>query len=105
MRKPIVEFIRGDLLLISAIGFHAPDLHRAASFRIEVNVLAVRSIVRTVIEAFGGGQSFLYAAVSWHRVNIKFPVPLGTIRDRRAIGRPTMPIRRRQACELARRAA
>ncbi len=56
MWKPIVEFVRGHLFLIGAIGFHAPDLHRAGALRVEVNEFAVRRIVRAVIKTFGKGE-------------------------------------------------
>lgn len=41
VREPIVEVVEGDLLLLAAIGMHAPDLHVAGALGIEINVFAI----------------------------------------------------------------
>src|SRR5579863_2848605 len=52
MGKPVIEFIIGYLFLIFSIRFHPPDLHGTRPDRIEINVFAVRSVLRSVVQAF-----------------------------------------------------
>src|SRR5712671_2591122 len=93
MRKPIIQFIRSHLLLLAAVRMHAPDLHRAAPVRIEINPLAIRRIIRTVIQSVRARQASLSPAVQWNGVNIKVAVSLGAISKRLAVRRPAVPIR------------
>src|SRR5438046_2247094 len=93
MREPVVEFIRGHLLLLAAIRMHAPDLHPAAPVRIEINPLAIRRIIRTVIQSIRARQASLSPAVQWNGVDIEVAISLGTISERQAVRRPAVPIR------------
>src|SRR2546426_8589510 len=77
MRKPIVDFVRGDLFLLAAVCAHPPDLHRAAALGIEVNELAVGRIVRAVVESLGGRETPFFAAGCGNRVDVEITMPLG----------------------------
>ena len=41
MGEPIVVFVVGQLLLIAAVGLHAPELHFPAAYGIEVDEFSV----------------------------------------------------------------
>src|SRR5712691_5725344 len=92
MRKPVVEFVRGDLLLAGPIWAHAPNLHRAAALRIEVDELAVGGIIRAVIKSIRGGEPRLFAAIRGNSVNVEVAIALRAVSERFAVGRPAVPI-------------
>src|SRR3984893_11329123 len=95
VRKPVIEIVGENLLLLAAIGLHAPDLHMSGAFGVEVDVVAVRRVFGAVIQAFGRGQARLFAARYGDRVNIKVAIALADKGERLAVGRPTSPGRRR----------
>src|SRR5712692_2296458 len=97
MRKPVVVFVRGDLLLAGPIRAHAPNLHRAAALRIEVDELAVGRIIRAVIKSLRGGEPRLFAATRGNGVNVEVAIALRAVSQRFAVGRPSVPIRGTQA--------
>src|SRR5262245_33615610 len=49
VRKPIIELIVGDLLVLGAVRPDSPDLHRAAARGVEVDVLPIRRILSPVV--------------------------------------------------------
>ena len=93
--EPVVEVVGEDLLLLAAIGLHAPDLHVSSTLGVEVNVFAVRRIFGTVIQSLGRGETDLFATGCGDCIDIKFAVALADEGERLAVGRPTMPVRRR----------
>src|SRR6266568_7932176 len=105
MRKPVVVFVRGDLLLAGPIRAHAPNLHRAAALRIEVDELAIGRIIRAVIESLRGGQPRLFAAIRGNGVNVEVAVAFRAVSQRFAVGRPAVPIRGTEASDAFGRAA
>src|SRR5262249_25057242 len=78
--------------LLSTISAHSPDLHRPAAFGIEIDELAVRRIIRSIVEARGGGEARLGAARDGNGVDIKFLVALGTVNEGLRVRRPSVPI-------------
>src|SRR6266850_7596926 len=90
--KPVVEFVRGQLCLVSAISLHPPDLHRARALGIEIDELSVRRIVWPVIETFRVSEAFFLSAFDRDRVNIEFAIALAAKGERQTVRRPTMPI-------------
>src|SRR3954468_8233245 len=67
----IDSILIGDLLGRRAIGLHSPDLQLAGARRIEIDELAVRRVVRSVIQSIRG-QPMLGTAVDWHGENVSF---------------------------------
>src|ERR1041385_9243603 len=63
VREPIVELIGRDLFLLRAVGFHSPDLHTPGAFGIEIEPVAVRRVVRAVIESFCISQTFFFTPI------------------------------------------
>src|SRR6266404_3629093 len=49
VREPVIVIVICDLLLLTSVRFHAPDLHCAAARRVKVDVLSVRAILRAVV--------------------------------------------------------
>src|ERR1700684_731273 len=84
---------------------HAPNLHRAGALGIEVNIFSVGRKFRTVVEAGRGGKASFIAAGSENGVDVEFSIALTGERERLAVGRPTVPIRRRALRDAARRAS
>ena|SRR5438477_8775367 len=94
VRKPIVRIVGGHAFLIGAVGMHAPDLHGAGTLRIEIDVLAIWRIVRSVVQAFGRGQANFFSAGSGNAENIEVAISFTDKGERLAIRRPSVPIRR-----------
>ena len=59
VRKPVVEFVVGDLFLCAAVGLHSPDLHFSTSGGVEVNVSPIRGKLRTIVQAGRIGEANL----------------------------------------------
>src|SRR6202035_1586029 len=79
VRKPVVELIRSNLLLLASVGPHAPDLHAAGPFGIEVDVLAVRRILGAIVQTLRRGQARFFgsgASGSSYRVDIEVAISL-----------------------------
>src|SRR5712671_7171315 len=85
MREPVVQFIRRDLFLFGAVGFHPPDLHRAGTLRVEVNIFSVRRVIRSVIESFRVREAFFLPASRCDGINIELAVALGAINQSSAV--------------------
>src|ERR1700676_1074716 len=100
MRKPIIEFIIGNLLLVLAVWFHTPDLHRTRANGIKINVFSVRRVFRTIIQALDIGQPDFLSASRWYFIHIKFSVAFTTEYKEIAIRRPSMQIGRPFWCNL-----
>src|SRR5256885_11517533 len=83
------------------------SLHDALpiSLGVEVNVIPVGRIFRTIVQSLGGRQLLLLAACRGNRVDIEIAVPLADERKCLSIRRPAMPIRRRLLRDASRRAA
>src|SRR5258705_1926154 len=105
MRKPVVELVGRDLLLLAAVGSHAPDLHRAAALGVEINPAAIGGVVRAIVEAFCSREPRLPAAAGSNAVNVELAVAFGAIDERLSIGRPALPIGRTGVCDATRQAA
>src|SRR2546423_1606376 len=105
MRKPVVKRIRGHLFLLATIGLHPPDLHAARSVGIEVNKLAVRGVVRPIIESFSRSQALLFAPIERDCIDVKLAVSFGTVGEGGPVGRRAMPIRWPKPGKLARHTA
>src|SRR5882762_2023057 len=105
VREPVVEIVGKYLLLVASVRLHSPDLHTACALGVEVNIFPFGRVFRTVIKAFGYGQSGLFAASCGYRVDVELAVALGNECERLSIRRPTMPIRRRFLRDAARRSA
>src|SRR6266566_4433969 len=93
--EPVVIVVGENLLLITAVGLHAPDLHVSGALGVEVNVLAVGRILGTIVETHRGGEACFFSARDWNCVDVEFTVALTDKGEGLAIRRPTMPIRRR----------
>src|SRR5207247_6694380 len=94
-----------NLLLFASVGSHSPDLHMPGALGVEVNVIPVGRIFRTIVQSLGGRQLLLLAACRGNRVDIEIAVPLADERKCLSIRRPAMPIRRRLLRDASRRAA
>src|SRR6185437_3016911 len=95
MRKPIVELVCCDLLLLAAVSVHAPYLHAARTLGVEVNEISIRRIFRTVVQTLGSGQTRFFAPGDRDGVDVKVIVALADERQGFSIRRPAMPVRRR----------
>jgi len=106
VRKPVYKLVvESHLLRVAPIRLRSPHFHAAASFRIEVDVVAVRGIVQPVIKSRGVGKpSFFPRAglLRGNRINIKLALSFSAIDQRLPIRRPAMPIRRALAGNLFR---
>src|ERR1700722_14644854 len=71
VRKPVIEIIMRNLLLLAPIGMHAPDLHVPGALGIEINKFPVRRIFWPVVQSLGGGPPRLLAARRRNRIDIK----------------------------------
>src|SRR5580700_515712 len=105
VREPIIQFVRRDLLLLAAVWAHAPDLRQAGTLGVEVNVFSVGRIFRAVVEAFRGRQPRLVAARDRNTVDVELTAALANEREPGAVGRPTVPIRRKILGDAPGRAA
>src|ERR1700722_18705132 len=105
VRKPVIEIIGEDLLLLASVGFHSPDLHTAGALGVEINIFTVRRIFGTIVEAFGGREPCLFSAGRRNRIDIEVSLTLANERQRFTVGRPAVPIRWRLLRDAARRAA
>src|SRR6267142_4117804 len=96
MREPALDaLVRRDLRLLRTIDLHPPDLHRPGPLGVEVDVLPIRRVLRTVVFSSRGGQSLLRAAVNGDGVDVEVAVALRAVRDGPAVRRPPVKIRRR----------
>src|SRR5258708_37072094 len=86
MREPVIPLVGRKLLLPGAIRAHPPDLHLPGALGVEVDILAVWRVLRSVVEALGRRQTSLRAAIDPDRVNIKFAVALPGERQSPPIG-------------------
>src|SRR6266487_2414180 len=102
--KPIIGLISSDLFLLRAVGFHSPDLHGSGALGIEIDPVAIRGVIRSIIEALGVGQAFLLTPFGRDRIDIEFAFSLGAVREQGIIRRPAMPIARTGCSDLPRRA-
>src|SRR6267378_4933875 len=93
VREPVVEVVVRDLLLPGPVGPHAPDLHPSAAHRVEVDVLAVGRVLRSVVESRHGGEADLVATVDRNLVNIEVAVSLADVHEPTSIGRPSVQVR------------
>src|SRR3984957_20700784 len=84
---------------------HAPDLHRAGAFGMEVDIFSVGRKFGAVVEAGRGSEPRFIAAGSENGVDVEFAVALAGERERLTVGRPAVPIRRRALRDAARRAS
>ena len=94
MRKPIVELVVRYLLLLGAVGAHPPEVHPAGAVGVEVNPLAVGRIIGAVVQAPCRREPRLRAAAGRDAVNVELPMAFRAVRQRPAIGRPAVPVRR-----------
>src|SRR3979409_992555 len=94
VRKPVVVLVVGQLFLVAAIRLHTPDLHHSTPGRVEVDVLAVGRILRTIVHARTSGQLAVLATPSRNTVDVKVPVALASKDEEPAIGGPTVQIGR-----------
>src|SRR5207302_8448456 len=94
MRKPVVVIAGCDLFLLTAVGFHPPDLHRAAPFRVEVDVLAVGRVVRAVVQTGRCGELLFVPTLDRDGVDVELAVSFAAKGERLAIRRPAMPVGR-----------
>src|SRR4051812_11445169 len=92
MRKPIVRIIRSHSLLSAPVWMHAPDLHRAGTLRIKINVPTIRRIIRPVVQTLRSRQANFFAGVGWNSVNVEIAVSFADKREHFSIRRPTVPI-------------
>src|SRR5580658_1189956 len=76
VREPIIQFVRGDLLLLAAVRAHAPDLHDAGALGVEVNVFSVGGILRTVVQPLRSREPRLVPARDGDTVNVELAVAL-----------------------------
>jgi hypothetical protein len=42
MREPVIETVKRHLFLLASIRMHAPYLHLASTFRVEIDIFAIR---------------------------------------------------------------
>src|ERR1017187_567866 len=103
--KPVVEFVEGNLFLSAAISLHAPDLHVAGAFGVEVNVFAVGRIFGAVVEAGSGGEASLAAAGDRDGIDVELAIALADESQRLPVRRPAVPIRGKIGREGGSRAA
>src|SRR3984885_8754843 len=93
VRCPVVQIVGGDLLGTGAIRMHAPDLHIPAAIGIEVNVLAVRRVIRVVVNFGACGEGRLGSTVRGDGVDVSAAALDGAGEENRpAIRRPAMPV-------------
>src|SRR6266481_1497235 len=80
--KPVFTVIAGDSLSFGvigacAVGGHAPDVPASGAIRIEVDPLAIRRVLRSVVIAGVGGQALLGAAINGDAVDVEVVTALG----------------------------
>src|SRR5271167_2574797 len=97
VREPVVEFAKGDLLLVGALSEHTPDLHVSGALGVEIDVAAVGRIFGAVVEAFGGGETGFTAAFNGDGVDVEVFVALTHVAladesERFAVRRPAVPV-------------
>src|SRR5258705_2821200 len=102
MRKPVVELVGRDLLLLAAVGSHAPDLHRAAALGVEINPAAIGGVVRALVEGFCSREPPLPAAAGSKALNFETAVAVRAINQRLSLRRPARPIRQTGICDSTR---
>src|SRR5437867_4818266 len=102
MRKPVVVIVVENLLLLAAVSLHAPNLHVPGALRVEINVLTIWRIFRTVVQSFRSCTSSFIASGDGNRVDIKVAVALTNECKSLSVWRPAMPIRRRVLRDSAR---
>src|SRR5882757_4971862 len=86
MREPIVRIVGGYLLLLATVRPHPPDLHLAGPFRVEVDVFAIRGILRPIVESRRCRKAILFPAGRQDRINIEFPIALAYERESLSVG-------------------
>ena len=98
MREPrIARLVKRHLRLLAAIRIHAPYLHQSAAYAVEPDMLAIRRILRTVIQIIGGSQSLLLpCSVSIHHIDVADLVVVThrTVSYRLAVRAPPMQVAR-----------
>src|SRR5262245_19451778 len=92
MREPVVVLVGRDLLLVAAVGLHAPDLHPAGAIRVEVDGFAVGGELWAVVQPLGRRQAFLLAAFGGNAVYVELAVALTAEDERLAVRRPAVPV-------------
>src|SRR5256885_6407066 len=91
--KPIVVLVGEDLLLLTAICLHPPDLHVACSLRVEINVLTVGRIFWAIVESFCRSEACLVTSGDRNCVDIKVAIALPDKCECLPVRRPAMPVR------------
>ncbi len=103
MGKPVVQLVVGQLLLLGPVGPHPPDLHGAAANGVEVDVCAIRRVLRSVVESRGIGQADLRATLHRNFVDVVITPTLRGIGKITVVVRPSVQVRRPLVRDLLRR--
>ena len=93
MGKPVGKIIECHLLRMAAISKHPPDLHPAGAEGIEVDIAAIRTVFRSVVEPFFLGQPDFLATGYIHLIHIIITISRCTIDYFPVIRGNAMPIR------------
>src|SRR5437870_9910480 len=74
MRKPVIVLVVCDLLLSAAVRLHPPDLHRPATNRVEVDVFAIGTVLRAIVQPFSSRKPDLFATLRGYFIDVKLSI-------------------------------
>ena len=76
MRKPVVEVVGENLLLLAAVRLHPPNLHVPGALGIEIDVLTIGRVFGAIVEAFGSCEARLITAGNRDCVDVEIAIAL-----------------------------
>src|SRR5208283_472912 len=100
--KPVVVIVGENLLLLAAVGLHAPDLHVTGALGVEVDIFSVRGVFGTVVLALCRGKAGFFTSCRGNGVDVDFAFAFTDEGERLSVGRPSVPVGRRLLGEASR---
>src|ERR1700761_2099287 len=94
MREPVVIIIIGYLLLLAAVRFHPPDLHKTGTHGVEIDILPIGGILGAIVQTWRSRQSYFLTACCRYFIHIELPVPFPAKNKVFSIRGPAVQIRR-----------
>src|SRR6516165_11030116 len=92
MRKPIIGFVKGNLLLLAAVGRHAPNLHPAGAFGVKVDVAPIRRVLRPIVQALGRREAPFRTTGGRDGVDVELVAALTAESKHLSVRRPAVPV-------------